>query len=107
MWLLRSYDKDMTLGEILTLLYVLENESVPMPELVEKLQTPQGSMSRYVKRLGVYLEKEKGVSVKKGVNLLTTRPDIYERRRFVVELTPKGKTLRQKILKLDCNNGRL
>lgn len=56
---------------------------------------PRGSVSRNVRALSKWAD-EKGVW---GHDLIETRQDIYERRRFAVYLTVKGKHIMDRLMK--------
>ena len=48
-----------------------------------------GTVSRNLKTLSVYIE----AGVRKGFDLVEMRPDLVERRKLVVFLTPKGESV--------------
>ena len=76
------------------LVEVYRTEGITMPEIGEIMGMPQGSVSRNIRALSTWADK-KGVW---GHGLLETRQDLYERRRFAVHLTEKGKSLMEKVM---------
>lgn len=88
--------QDLVLSYLAIFLLVCVNEPVTMPEIGERLSLTQTTVSRGVKTLSRY--KEKGEI--QGFDLVFSMPDIEERRRFAVHLTPKGKELRDRLASL-------
>lgn len=88
---------DTPLSHLSILLLVCREEGVTMPEISEKLNISQATVSRSLRLLGKYREKGKML----GHDLVYTQQDLEERRRFAVFLTPKGKKLRTKIINKD------
>lgn len=84
---------DLALPQLAIYLTVCHDEGVTMPELCEKLGMPQGSLSRNVKRLSRYYEGSK----LQGYDLLSTSPDLHDRKRLAVYLTDQGKRLREEL----------
>lgn len=84
---------DLALPQLAVYLTVCSEEGITMPELAEVLNMPQGSVSRNVKRLCKY---EEGGRLQ-GYDLLTTAPDIRDRKRLAVYLTEQGKALATKL----------
>ena len=84
---------DLALPQLAIYLTVCRDEGITMPELRERLGMPQGSLSRNIKRLSKYYEGEKI----QGYDLLTTIPDIHERKKLAVYLTDQGKALREEL----------
>lgn len=84
--------------QIRIFLAVAEHEGISMPDLAALLDLPQPTLSRNIKLLSRYTEVgPNGERQVKGVDLLTTGPDIDYRRRFAVYLTQKGRELTQKL----------
>ena len=72
---------------ILINVYESEGRGLTMPELAETTEISQGSISKNVKALSKYSDKDGNIL---GKGLLRVEPDIYERRRYNVKLTDKG-----------------
>jgi DNA-binding MarR family transcriptional regulator len=72
-----------------------------MNDLVEKLDLPQASISRSTKELSKYIERDPKTNEKKlvGYDLIRTEPDLEERRRLVLYLTPKGRQVKELLQK--------
>lgn len=85
--------KELPLQHITLLLAVSEHPGITMPELMKLLDMPQGSLSRNVKALSRYIEREKGVAVSRGYDLLRTERDPRQRRVLTVYLTSRGEAL--------------
>lgn len=84
--------------QIRIFLAAAEHEGISMPDLAALLDLPQPTLSRNIKLLSRYTEVgPNGERQVKGVDLLTTGPDIDYRRRFAVYLTQKGRELTQKL----------
>jgi DNA-binding MarR family transcriptional regulator len=74
------------------------NEGVTIYEISKKLLMSSGAASRNTKMLSEYMESKPGKSdVKKGYNLIQTRPDLHERRRLALFLTSKGKRVKKEL----------
>ncbi|NJC88035.1 MAG: winged helix-turn-helix transcriptional regulator [Desulfuromonas sp.] len=85
--------KELPLQHIALLLAVSENPGITMPELMKMLDMPQGSLSRNVKALSRYVEREHDVPVLKGYDLLRTERDPQHPRVLAVYLTGHGEAL--------------
>jgi len=97
--------REMPIQHIVLLLTVAENPGVTMPELVSRLDMPQGTVSRNVKVLSSYVEWENGVARSRGRNLLRTLPDAENRHILAVYLTGRGEALVQELART-VNSGR-
>lgn len=71
-----------------------KSEPLTMMELAEKIGLPPTTVSRHLRYLGDF--ERPGVS---GANLVQTSINPLDRRQRVVELTPKGKSLRDMVMK--------
>jgi len=89
----KRISKSMPSQHIALFLAVAENPGITMPELMEFLDMPQGTVSRNVKLLSNYVEREAGVTRRKGYNLLRTQPDPENRQILAVHMTGKGHAL--------------
>ena len=85
--------REMPIQHIVLLLTVAENPGITMPELVNHLDMPQGTVSRNVKILSSFVEWENGVARSRGRNLLRTLPDSDNRHVLAVYLTGRGEAL--------------
>jgi DNA-binding MarR family transcriptional regulator len=94
-FLRKELKQDMPLSYVSLFLLVCLEEGITMPEIGERLDMSQASVSRGVKVLGRY--REAGET--QGFNIIFTTQDLEERRRFAVFLTPEGKKLRERIIK--------
>lgn len=91
---------ELPLQQISLFLEIAKQEGVTMPELTKILDMPQGTLSRNVKALGVYLKDSPdspGTKVKLGHDLVETRPDLYNRKSLAVYLTQRGKEVVQQL----------
>ena len=95
-----SIDSDLPVQQLALFLLVAESgeEGVTMPEAVSKLGMGQTSVSKNAKALSKYAETTSGVVSIKGHDLVAVAPDIHERRRLCMTLTPKGKAVLNTIL---------
>jgi len=89
----KRISKSMPSQHIALFLAVAENPGITMPELMDFLDMPQGTVSRNVKLLSNYVEREAGVVRRKGHNLLRTQPDPENRQILAVHLTGRGYAL--------------
>lgn len=83
---LREIDPDMPVSEALSLLLIAKYDGLSLKDLASKADVGMASASRYVRAFSVDL------------NLVTAKEDPDERRKKVISLTPKGKTVVRKIL---------
>jgi len=82
---------DVPIQQVLILLLVGERKSdnpITMPEVGLKLQMTQGSVSRNIRMLSRFADTAKGTF--RGYDLISAAPDLFERRRLALRLTPKG-----------------
>ena len=90
---LRQELGDLQLQQVALFLEIAADEGISSPVLESKLKVSGATVSRNVKLLSKYPDKG---SIK-GLDLVRTEPDLYERRRFVYFLTDKGKRLIEKL----------
>lgn len=97
-FLRRRLSKGMPSQHVTLLLAVAENPGITMPELCRLLDMPQGTVSRNVKVLSHYVERE-GDSVlsSRGHGLLRTQPDRLNSQALAVYLTGRGEALVQEL----------
>ena len=97
----RYITSDMPMQQLALLLLVAQagEEGVTMPEAAVKLNMGQTSVSKNAKMLGQFGEHVGAELRIKGHDLIETRPDLTERRRLCMRLTPKGKEVVEQILK--------
>ena len=93
----QNVNKDLPSQHIAIFLAVAENPGVTMPELIRQLDMPQGTLSRNVKLLSRFMERDNGVSILKGHDLLRTEPVPTGRHALAVHLTENGKFLLREI----------
>lgn len=94
-------DPELPLQQLALLLLVAEagDEGITMPEACEKLGMGQTSVSKNAKMLSRYAEKHGEHMEIKGYALIEARPDLWERRRLRMTITPKGIDVLEKIMK--------
>jgi DNA-binding MarR family transcriptional regulator len=83
---LREIDPDMPVSEALSLLLIAKYDGLSLKDLASKADVGMASASRYVRAFSVDL------------SLATAKEDPVERRKKVISLTAKGKTVVKKIL---------
>jgi len=89
---------ELPLQHVMLLLAIAEEDGITQPKIADKLGWPQGTVSRNVKKLSVYLvESETGAKRKAGYELVEQRPDTFDRKANAVYLTPKGKKVLKEI----------
>lgn len=54
---------------------------------------PQGTVSKNIKLLALRMVRQGDTHVKKGLELVNVRPDLYDPKRHAVFLTEKGRAL--------------
>lgn len=79
-------------------LHICIHERKTIHELHQELGMPQGSVSRNVKKLSVYKDRETGE--KGGYGLLHTERDLDYPNRVAVTLTPLGREVKEHLLKV-------
>lgn len=89
----RRVHKAMPSQHLSLLLAVAERPGITMPELGRVLNMPQGTVSRNVKVLSHYVEREAGGVQPKGRNLLRTQPDPGNPHCLAVYLTGRGEAV--------------
>lgn len=93
--------KDLAMNQLYIFLSICEKEGQSMYDLAPLLDVPLSTISRNTKELSKYIEKDSktGEKVLQGYDLIRSEQDIEERRRLVFFLTPKGKKLRDELIK--------
>lgn len=92
----KSVGAEIPIQQQLLFITVAQNEGRTMPELQALLGMPQGTLSRNVKALGVYLvtdPENPGKKITDGYDLLMTRPDLSNRKALAVYLSPRGEEI--------------
>lgn len=81
--------------QIRILLSIALDPGVTQTELAEQLDMAQSSVSRNLRSLGVYLEKNRksGQHVSRGADLIEMRPDLLQPKRLACYLTKKGEAI--------------
>lgn len=100
--------KDMPTQQILLLLTVARRPGITMPELMQTLDMPQGTVSRNVKALAHSVSWQNGIAVPRGYGLLRTMPSSENRQVLAVFLTGRGETLIEELARqigADYNEG--
>lgn len=93
--------KELPVQILMTFLTVAKNNGLTMREAATEMSVEQSTVSRNVKELDVYLEKdEDGNNVQKGCGLVCRAPNEYNRREYSVFLTAKGTSLVRHIGKI-------
>lgn len=90
---LRQVDPDMPMAQAYCLILIALNEGLSLKELAGKADVGMASASRYVSQFS-----EASAPGKKGLGLVSAFEDPMERRKKVIKLTPKGKSVVHKIL---------
>ena len=93
----KTVNKDFPSQHIAIFLAVAQNPGITMPELIQQLDMPQGTLSRNVKLLSRFMVHENGSSSLKGHDLLRTEPVPTGRHALAVYLTDKGNFLLREI----------
>lgn len=93
-------NKSMPIQHVALFLLVAQKQGITMPELCEQLSMPQGSLSRNVKLLARYLEKENGRMVARGYDLLRTEPSVSNPHALSVFLAPRGLELIEEMVEM-------
>ena len=97
----RHVAPNLSLQQLALLLLVADagEEGITMPEAATKLEMGQTSVSKNAMMLSKYAEHHGSVMTIKGYDLISTAPDLRERRRLSMTLTPKGKEVIEKLVK--------
>lgn len=90
---LREIDADMPMAQAYCLLLISQYEGLSLKELAQRADVGMASASRYVSQFGKTVRPGES-----GMNLVEAYEDPMERRKKIIKLTPKGKTLIRKIL---------
>jgi len=98
----KRVNKGMPGQQMCLLLTVAVRPGVTMQELTRLLDMPQGSVSRNIKALSYYRERENGVSRLKGRGLLYTAPATDSSHALAVHLTPLGEKVIGEIGQVLC-----
>jgi DNA-binding MarR family transcriptional regulator len=78
---------DIPIQQLALFLLIGMEEGSPTPVLMKKLKMTQGAISRNIKALSQFMDDD----TLRGLDLIYCKPDVTERRRLSVFLTPKGK----------------
>lgn len=92
---------DMPCQQLALFLSVALEDGITMADLGKRLEMSQGSVSKNVRMLSRYLESGQ----LRGYDLVKAEQDLAERRRFVVNLTPKGREVAKQIAALFHDGG--
>lgn len=91
-YLRREVSEEFPAQQLLLFITVGKQEGITQHRLAEVLDMPSGSVSRNVRMMSQFADRSKeGNLILRGFQLLDTRPDIEQRQRMAVFLTPKGK----------------
>jgi DNA-binding MarR family transcriptional regulator len=82
---LREIDSDMPMAQAHCLLLIAKNEGLSLKELADRADVGMASASRYISKFS------KPMSGRKGLGLVIATEDPLERRKKIIELTPKGR----------------
>jgi len=93
---------DITIQQLLMLIYIANNEGCPQIEISTALDMPEPTVSRNIAKLGAKRIRIKGldgqVRYKKGQNLLSKKvDDNWDVRRNVISLSRKGQAFIQRL----------
>jgi DNA-binding MarR family transcriptional regulator len=93
-----SVHRELPVQQLVLFLAVVEKPGITMPELVERCDMPQGTVSRNVKALSHYVVWKDGIAVPQGRNLLRTQTDATNHHVLAVFPTGRGEALAQEIV---------
>lgn len=96
----RRVNRELPIQQALLLLAVAERPGITMPELMQLLDMPQGTVSRNVKALSHSVSLQNGVAVPRGYGLLRTMPSVDNRQVLAVYLTGRGEALVEEMSRL-------
>lgn len=102
-YLRREINNDIPIQQILILLTVAENPGMSQSELATKVGMSPSSISRSVRMLGRYLERDN--DIEKGYGLIETRPDLRIRSRQACFLTTLGQKVIEGVLAIVTKSG--
>lgn len=92
--LLRSrINRELPIQQAVLLISVAQRPGITMPELMQALDMPQGTVSRNVKALSHSVTLQNGIAVPRGYGLLRTMPSVDNRQVLAVYLTGRGEAL--------------
>ena len=83
---LREIDSDMPMAQAHCLLLIAQNEGLSLKELADRAGVGMASASRYVSNFSKPVAQGR-----KGLGLVIATEDPMERRKKIIELTPKGR----------------
>jgi len=97
----KNISKEIPLQQLALLLLVAQagDERITVSDASRMLDMGQTSVSKNAKMLSRYAEKRGGQMEIKGYALIDARPDLWERRRLRMTITPKGIDVLEKIMK--------
>jgi len=93
-------NRDLPIQHVVLLLTVARHPGITMPELVQTLDMPQGTVSRNVKVLSHSVDWQNGIAVPRGYGLLRTQPSVDNRQMLAVYLTGRGEALVEEVARL-------
>lgn len=83
--------RELPIQQLHILLEIANEEGINTATLMRRCDIQSGPLSRNIKHLSVFMEQIKGVSVRRGLELVEPRIDVYNRKGLVYYLTAKGK----------------
>lgn len=98
-------NRDLPIQQAVLLLTVAERPGITMPELMQALDMPQGTVSRNVKALSHSVSLQNGIAVPRGYGLLRTMPSVDNRQVLAVYLTGRGEVLIEEVAFLLAGEG--
>lgn len=99
----KQLNKDLPSQHIALLLAVARQPGITMPELCKELDMPQGTVSRNVKLMSHYCDKNEISTTKKGYGLLETDQASDNRYQLAVFLTAAGQELIEELTRIIGN----
>ena len=91
-------DKELQLQQIRLFLFVAQEQQAKRKPstncIAESLNMPQGSVSRNTKVMGIWKDTK---GVVRGMDVIKSEPDQFERRRLVYSLTEHGEDVLKRI----------
>ncbi|MHB8708577.1 MAG: MarR family winged helix-turn-helix transcriptional regulator [Desulfuromonadales bacterium] len=96
--------RDLPIQHAALLLTVARYPGITMPELMQALDMPQGTVSRNVKVLSHSVVWQNGIAVPRGYGLLRTQPSVDNRQMLAVYLTGRGEALIEEVSRLLGND---
>ena len=89
---------DIAISHLNTYLCAALGSDTTYTQIAEMLDTSEASISRGIKQMSKY--RKSGTEEVQGYDLLYITPDLMERRRNVINLTAKGKKLKQELINI-------